>query len=91
MSGYGRVPLNFQHQPQLPLSSTAAHPRTKRKYDPEMTLEEALTGNWYPGNNDHEAVGNNPAEYNQGNPAMQAGGVMGQLGSIPVMNPGTGN
>ena len=89
MSGYGRVPLNFQHQPHPPLSYPAAHQRTERKYDPEMTLEEALTGDWYPGNNDHQAVGNNLANNNQGNPAMRTGGVIGQLGSTPVINPGT--
>ena len=72
MTGYGRVPLNLQQQGPRLNPYLVAPARTERKFDPDMTLEEALNGNWCIGNtvNQH-AVGNNPTVQEVGGQRLQ--------------------
>ena len=91
MSGYDRVPLNLQQQGQRPLAYPTAHPRIEQKYDPNMTLEEALTGDWYPRNNEEHQTDRSNTDRIQRDPAVQVGGAIRCLGLAHDVNAGENN
>ena len=94
MSGYGRVPLHQQRHAPRASTYRRSHTETESKYDPEMSLEEALTGHWNPGSDrGQQAAGSCRTDQIPG--GERAGGSANSstrpLSSVPAVNAGSDN
>ena len=87
MTGYGRIPLHLQ-QGVRPRPYPAVPMRPEIKHDNDMTLEEAVNGNWCPRNNNlPQMVGNSLLRQELSGQITneQAGGLTGHPRSTSAM------
>ena len=94
MSGYGRVPLDLQRQAPRSFPHRGPNPGTESKYDPEMSLEKALTGHWNSGSDRGQQAARSCRtdqipKKRKGR--RSASNITRPLSSVPAVNAGSDN